>query len=96
MKFDALNYRKEITDIEHYLYAHPHQIIKDPIDQKYKYSNKLISEGSYYYTLNSMHSYEWNKIIIENYYDQDTKLFSIKLYLNYEFENPDKMGCCLV
>ena len=89
MKFDALNYRKEITDIEHYLYAHPHQIIKDPIDQKYKYSNKLISEGSYYYTLNSMHSYEWNKIIIENYYDQDTKLFSIKLYLNYEFENPE-------
>ena len=89
MKFDALNYRKEISDIEHYLYAHPHQIIKDPVDQKYKYSNKLISQGSYYYTLNSMHNYEWNKIIIENYYDQDTKLFSIKLYLNYEFENPE-------
>ena len=89
MKFDALNYREEIEDIEYYLYAHPHQIIKDPIDQKYKYSNKLISQGSYYYTLNSMHNYEWNKIIIENYYDQDTKKFSIKLYLNYEFENPE-------
>ena len=89
MKFDALNYRKEITEIEHYLYAHPHQIIKDPIDQKYKYSNKLISQGSYYYTLNSMQSYEWNKIIIENNYDPKTKLFSIKLYLNYEFENPE-------
>jgi len=89
IKFDALNYREEITEIQHYLYAHPHQIIKDPIDQKYKYSNKLISQGSYYYTLNSMHGYEWNKIIIENYYDQKTKLFSIKLYLNYEFENPE-------
>ena len=89
MKFDAINYRTEITDIEHYLYAHPHQIIKDPIDQKYKYSNKLISQGSYYYTLNSMHNYEWNKIIIENYYDHDKKLFSINLYLNYEFDNPE-------
>ena len=89
IKFDALNYREQITEIQHYLYAHPHQIIKDPIDQKYKYSNKLISQGSYYYTLNSMHNYEWNKIIIENYYDPVTTKFSIKLYLNYEFENPE-------
>ena len=54
MKFDTLNYREQITEIHHYLYAHPHQIIKDPVDQKYKYSNKLISQGSYYYTLNSI------------------------------------------
>ena len=32
MKFDMINYRVENTEIEHYLYAHPHQIIKDPID----------------------------------------------------------------
>ena len=89
IKFDALNYRNEITEIEHYLYAHPHQIIKDPIDQKYKYSNKLISQGSYYYTLTSMNNYEWNKIIIENSYDVETKKFEIKFYLNYEFENPE-------
>ena len=89
IKFDALNYRNEITEIEHYLYAHPHQIIKDPIDQKYKYSNKKISQGSYYYTLNSIHNYEWNKIIIENAYDTEEKKFDIKLYLNYEFDNPE-------
>ena len=89
MKFDALNYRKEITEIEYYLYAHPHQIIKDPADQKYKYSNKLISQGSYYYTLTSMNSYEWNKIIIENIYDPKTEQFHIKFYLNYEFDNPE-------
>ena len=88
IKFDAINYKGEITEIEHYLYAHPHQIIKDPIDQKYKYSNLIISQGSYYYTLTSMNSYEWNKIIIENLYDSDTKLFHIKFYLNYEFDNP--------
>ena len=89
MKFDTLNYREQITEIHHYLYAHPHQIIKDPVDQKYKYSNILISQGSYYYTLNSINNYEWNKIIIENNYDPDTKLFSIKIYINYEFENPE-------
>ena len=88
IKFDTINYKGEITEIEHYLYAHPHQIIKDPIDQKYKYSNLIISQGSYYYTLTSMNSYEWNKIIIENLYDSDTKLFHIKFYLNYEFDNP--------
>ena len=89
MKFDMINYRVENTEIEQYLYAHPHQIIKYPIDQKYKYSNLLISQGSYYYTLTSMQNYEWNKIIIENYYDSDTKLFQIKFYLNYEFDNPE-------
>ena len=89
IKFDAINYREEITEIEHYLYAHPHQIIKDPIDQKYKYSNIIISQGSYYYTLTSMSNYEWNKVIIENLYDIDTKLFQIKFYLNYEFDNPE-------
>ena len=89
MKFDTLNYREEITEIEHYLYAHPHQIIKDPIDQKYKYSNIIISQGSYYYTLTSMSDYEWNKVIIENLYDPDTNFFDIKLYLNYEFDNPE-------
>ena len=89
IKFDTLNYRNEITEIEHYLYAHPHQIIKDPIDQKYKYSNLLISQGSYYYTLTSMQNYEWNKIIIENSYDPDTKLFQIRFFLNYEFDNPE-------
>ena len=89
MKFDAINYREEITEIEHYLYAHPHQIIKDPIDQKYKYSNLIISQGSYYYTLTSMSNYEWNKVIIENLYDLDTKLFHIKFFLNYEFDNPE-------
>ena len=46
MKFDVLNYRNEITEREHYLYAHPHQIIKEPIDQKYKYSNNIISQYS--------------------------------------------------
>ena len=89
IKFDSINYRVEITEKEHYLYAHPHQIIKDPIDQKYKYSNLIISQGSYYYTLTSMSNYEWNKIIIENFYDSDTKLFHIKFYLNYEFDNPE-------
>ena len=89
MKFDSINYRVEITEIEHYLYAHPHQIIKDPIDQKYKYSNIIISQGSYYYTLTSMSNYEWNKVIIENIYDPDKDLFHIKFYLNYEFENPE-------
>ena len=43
IKFDSIHYRVEITEIEDYLYAHPHQIIKDPIDQKYKYSNIIIS-----------------------------------------------------
>ena len=89
MKFDALNYRNEITEIEHYLYAHPHQIIKDPVDQKYKYSNIIISQGSYYYTLTSMSNYEWNKVIIENLYDIDSNLFHIKFFLNYEFDNPE-------
>ena len=89
IKFDAINYKGDITEIEHYLYAHPHQIIKDPIDQKYKYSNLIISQGSYYYTLASMNNYEWNKVIIENLYDFDKKLFHIKFYLNYEFENPE-------
>ena len=85
IKFDEV----EITEKEHYLYAHPHQIIKDPVDQKYKYSNLIISQGSYYYTLTSMSNYEWNKVIIENLYDSDTKLFHIKFYLNYEFNNPE-------
>ena len=89
IKFDAINYRKDITEIEHYLYAHPHQIIKDPIDQKYKYSNIIISQGSYYYTLTSMSNYEWNKVIIENIYEPDTNLFHIKFFLNYEFDNPE-------
>ena len=89
MKFDALNYRDEIIEIEHYLYAHPHQIIKDPVDQKYKYSNIIISQGSYYYTLTSMSDYEWNKVIIENLYDIDANRFDIKFYLNYEFDNPE-------
>ena len=81
MKFDILNCRKEIIEKEHYLYAHPHQIIKDPIEQKYKYSNIIISQGSYYYTLTSMSSYEWNKVIIENIYDPETVKFHIKFFL---------------
>ena len=89
MKFDVLNYRNEITEREHYLYAHPHQIIKDPIDQKYKYSNIIISQGAYYYTLTSISNYEWNKVIIENIYDPDNTLFHIKFFLNYEFDNPE-------
>ena len=89
IKFDALNYRNEITEKEHYLYAYPHQIIKDPNDQKYKYSNLVISQGSFYYNLNSINNYEWNKIIIENIYDPDTKLFHIKFFLNFEFDNPE-------
>jgi hypothetical protein len=43
IKFDALNYRLEITEKDHYLYALPYQIIKDPVDRKYKYSNLIIS-----------------------------------------------------
>ena len=89
MKFDLLNYRNVITNTEYYLYAHPHQIIKDPRDQKYKYSNKLISSGYSYYTLNSLHNYEWNHIIIENLYDYNTQKFSIKFYLNKNFDNPE-------
>ena len=89
IKFDALNNKKDNPEVEYYLYAHPHQIIKDPEDKKYKYSNKLISKGFYFYNLESIHNYEWNKIIIENLYDRNTKLFSIKLYINDDFENPE-------
>ena len=89
MKLDSLNYRKENTVVEHYLFAHPHQIIKDPLDHKFKYSNRIISQGTYYYTLNSINYYEWNKIIIENSYDRENKKFTINFYLNYEFDNPE-------
>ena len=88
IKFDVLNYNNIITEIEHYLYANPHEIIKDPIDQRYKYKNSLVSPG-YFYPLISMNNYEWNKIIIENYYDRTTKKFNIKFYLNFEFDNPE-------
>ena len=89
MKLDTLNYRKQNTEVEHYLFAHPHQIIKDPLDQKFKYSNRIVSQGTYYYTLNSISYYEWNKIIIENSYDRENKKFTITFYLNYEFDNPE-------
>ena len=88
MKFDSLNYRKKITNVEHYLYAHPHQIIKDPSDQNYKYSNRLLSGGYYYYPLTSISNFEWNHLIIENLYDYNTKQFSIKVYVNNEFNSP--------
>ena len=88
IKIDSLNYNEIITEIEHYLYANPHEIIKDPIDQKYKYKNKLVSPG-YFYPLVSMNNYEWNKIIIENLYDRETKKFNIRFYLNFEFDNPE-------
>ena len=45
MKLDTINYRKKNTDVEYYLYAHPHQIIKDPLDQKLKYSNIQIIQN---------------------------------------------------
>ena len=89
MKLDAIHYRGVIKETEHYLYADPHQIFKDSLDQKFKYSNKLISGGSYYYTLTSIQNYEWNKIIIENSYDRKSKKFNIRFYLNYEFDNPE-------
>ena len=88
IKFDALNYNNIITEIEHYLYANPHEIIKDSIDQKYKYKNRLVSPG-YFYPLVSMNNYEWNKIIIENSYDRTTKKFNIRFYVNFEFDNPE-------
>ena len=89
MKLDAIHYRGVIKETEYYLYADPHQIFKDSLDQKFKYSNKLISGGSYYYTLASIQNYEWNKIIIENSYDRKSKKFNIRFYLNYEFDNPE-------
>ena len=89
MKLDAINNRKILTEIEHYLLAYPHRIIKDPVDQKFKYSNLLMSQGTFFYNINSINNYEWNKIIIENLYDYDTKKFSIKLYINFEFDNPE-------
>ena len=88
MKFDAINYKKEMTEVEYYLYAHPHIIIKDPEDKMYKYSNKILSSGNDYYVLTSIHNYEWNHIIIQNLYDRKTKIFTINFYLNNNFDNP--------
>ena len=65
MKLDTINYKKTVTELEYYLLAHPHVIFKDPVDQKFKYANRIISGGSYYYTLLGIQNYEWNKIIIE-------------------------------
>ena len=36
-----------------------------------------------------MNDYEWNDIIIENLYDYDTKKFSIKCYLNKNYDKPE-------
>ena len=88
IKLDSLNYRNKITENEYYLFAHPHIILKSSVDQRFKYSNKFLSNGYYLYPLNTMQIYEWNHIIIENLYDPDTKLFSIKVFLNTELDKP--------
>ena len=39
--------------------------------------------------MNAINNYEWNKIIIENLYNFETKTFTITFYLNYDFDNPE-------
>ena len=88
-KFDIINYNKEITQQETYLLAPPHLIIQDEKDQLYKYANTQISSGTYFYTLMSINMYEWNRIIIENHFDAKTNMYSIRVFVNYDFDNPD-------
>ena len=88
-KLDKINYHDIISNEEIYLYGYPHKIFKDPKDQKFKYSNLKIASGTSYHTLPKIDEYEWNRIIIENYYYKNNNTFNIKLFTNYQFSNPD-------
>ena len=89
IKLDPINYHDAITTIETYLLSPPHLIVQDNVDQKYKYGNLKISSGTYLYELSSMQMYEWNRIIIETQYDDTSTSYTIKIYMNYNFDEPE-------
>ena len=88
-KLDKVNYHDAITEEEVYLYAFPHKIFRDPSDQLFKYTNLKIASGTSFYTLQLVNDYEWNKIIIENYYFTTNNTFNIRFFTNYQFQNPE-------
>jgi len=87
-KLDYLNDPVSLTENEYYFYGYPHSIIRNSSDKSFKYSNQQISGGAYHYSLTTIHSYEWNRIIIENKFNGDAKIFRIKVYVNYDFTSP--------
>jgi hypothetical protein len=86
---DNINGPGSVSVKNFYLLAPPHYIFKDPNDQMFKYANFKISSGNVYYTLASISTYEWNKIIILTQLDSSTNKYNIYVYVNYNFLNPD-------
>ena len=78
---DSLNHKGDISEREHYLYTYPHIILKNPQDQLFKYANKEINDGELVNKLSGISDFEWNKVIIENEFDEKNYEFNIKVYL---------------
>ena len=87
--YDALHANIPVVQDEYYLLAPPHFIFQSANDQLFKYGNHNISGGSFFYNIASISIYEWNRIIIHNEYLAYNNTFQIKIYMNYNFVNPD-------
>ena len=97
MKFDNINTktnsRIQSSSQLYYLYADPHIIKKNLKENAYyyyymSYANPLLPVEVKGNKLNSISTYEWNRIIIHTVIS-DTDDTLIQLYLNYEFTNPE-------
>ena len=73
---------------QYFFYGYPHSILRQSSDNIFYYSNQLITGGSLHYPLPTIHSYEWNRIIIDNRLLGESEQFKITVYVNYEFSVP--------
>ena len=80
------DYIKENLNVQNQIYfmAFPHQIIKNTNVKKfqYKYYNKDLASSLI--NLSSISKFEWNKIVIENLFNEDKNEYSVSIYINYK------------
>ena len=88
IKFDLIHTPTTITEDEYYFYGYPHIIVRDYTDNKFKYYNGVVASDKRY-ELITLSKYEWNRIIIENFHDEEKQIYNIKFFTNYNFENPE-------